>query len=170
MLILIQHQPIGLVTCLAGHLFSNWSKQTGITYSNAHTCHTDITLHQQCSQVLQAFKCGMQASLSCGLLSYEICSCTLGRLGRVGGLAVGPLGRPAASPGFTLLGRSSLDTPDPGRSKASSPTFMNPRGLFLIALSAAPFKSGVLPPALLLALLAASETCKIWHRLKHLLL
>jgi len=68
---------------------------------------------------------------------------TLGRLGRLGGLAVGPLGRPAASPGFTLLGRSSLDTPDPGRSKASSPTFINPRGLFLTAFSAAPFTSGL---------------------------
>ena len=68
---------------------------------------------------------------------------TLGRLGALGGLAVGPLGRPAASPGFTPLGMSSLDTPDPGRSKASSPTFMNPRGLFLTAFSAAPFTSGL---------------------------
>ncbi len=58
-------------------------------------------------------------------------------------MAVSPLGRPAASPGLTLLGRSSLDTPDPGRSKDSSPTFMNPRGLFLTAFSAAPFTSGL---------------------------
>ena len=70
---------------------------------------------------------------------------TLGRLGPLGGLAVGPLGRPAASPGFTLLGRSSLDTLDPGRSKARSPMFMKPNGVFLVAfwallpaLSAAP--------------------------------
>jgi len=117
----------------------------------------------------QAFKCDVQTSLS-HILEADIWNCTLGRLGRVGGLAVSPLGRPAASPGFTLFGRSSLDTPDPGRSKARSPTFMNPRGLFLIAFSAAPFTSGVLLLALLLALLAASETCKLWHRLKHLLL
>ena len=97
---------------------------------------------------------------------------TLGRLGRLGGLAVGPLGRPAASPGFTLLGRSSLDTPDPGRSKASSPTFMKPKGLFFAACLASSLglnlngpkpgtlTSGMLLPALSLALLAASEICK----------
>ena len=45
-------------------------------------------------------------------------------LPKLGGLAVGPLGRPAASPGFTLLGRSSLLTLEPGRSKARSPTCM----------------------------------------------
>ena len=77
------------------------------------------------------------------LVSKLYSDCTLGRLGALGGLAVGPLGRPAVSPGFTPLGMSSLDTPDPGRSKASSPTFMKPRGLFLTALSAAPFTSGL---------------------------
>ena len=68
---------------------------------------------------------------------------TLGRLGPLGGLAVGPLGRPAASPGFTLLGRSSLDTLDPGRSRAKSPTFMKPKGVFLAASLAAPPTSGL---------------------------
>ena len=147
----------------AGHLFSNWLQWRSCT------CHAHITPHQQCC----GDAAGLQVQCADKLVTHHVGRChsshTLGRLGRVGGLAVGPLGRPAASPGFTLLGRSSLDTPDPGRSKARSPAFMNPRGLFLIAFSAAPFTSGVLLPALLLALLAASETCKLWLGIRHLL-
>ena len=80
-------------------------------------------------------------------------------LPKLGGLAVGPSGRPAASPGLTPFGRSSLDTLDPGRLKARSPTCMWPKGRLFLALSARSLGLGVLLSALLAAPLAASAAC-----------
>jgi len=68
-----------------------------------------------------------------------------GKLGRSS--VEGRLGMLTSPPpkGLGPLGRSVFFTLDPGRfsSKAKSPTFMNPRGLFLTAFSAAPFTSGL---------------------------